>query len=363
MRQSKFMKKEIAYKPNTVVIENLPFSIVLYPSFYGVFFGFREKENSPIVLCSCARKAIINYIKLRLVQPGTLFTCPDMMHFSDSKDFPRMFILDSADFPVALVKHLIQSNAPNDKRVFNYLEFKDNLCHECNKKIPVYRYCDEMYGGIFRQTYGWYIQKAYFEFGIDTFLLNYLEDVCPEELKEMLKKIKEAKDKYIEGNREWEYLPLGGHRDPNKWHEISDLRSIYEKLKRSLDNTIENYVRRKFGFKNVGEAWVSETLLFHIVKELFPNLKVYFHYKSDWLEGLELDIFIEELNIGIEYQGIQHFKPMKHWGGENSYNNLKIRDDKKEEICHRHGVTLIYCRYDEDLSKESVIQKLNISEK
>jgi len=31
------------------------------------------------------------------------------------------------------------------------------------------------------------------------------------------------------------------------------------------------------------------------------------HYRPDFLQGLELDIFIDELKIGMEYQGIQHF--------------------------------------------------------
>ena len=38
--------KKMAYKINTVAVENLPFPIVLYPGFYGAFFAFRKKEDS-----------------------------------------------------------------------------------------------------------------------------------------------------------------------------------------------------------------------------------------------------------------------------------------------------------------------------
>ena len=45
-------KKPIAYEDYTVAQEELPYPIVLYPGFYGVFFGFRKDERTPIVFCS-----------------------------------------------------------------------------------------------------------------------------------------------------------------------------------------------------------------------------------------------------------------------------------------------------------------------
>jgi len=35
--------KEIAFRDNTVAKEQLPLPIVLYPGFYGTFFGFKKK--------------------------------------------------------------------------------------------------------------------------------------------------------------------------------------------------------------------------------------------------------------------------------------------------------------------------------
>ena len=79
-----------------------------------------------------------------------------------------------------------------------------------------------------------------------------------------------------------------------------------------------------------------------------------------WLEGLELDIFIPELDLGIEYQGVQHFKPVEHWGGMEALKELQVRDKKKRQLCQSLGIGLIYFKHDEDLSNESVSAKLGI---
>lgn len=131
-------------------------------------------------------------------------------------------------------------------------------------------------------------------------------------------------------------------------------RKYYGKIWR----IIENEVRRKFGHKNIGEAWTSETILYYTVKKLFPNYKIYRHYRPGFLEGLELDIFIEEVNIGIEYQGIQHYKPVEHWGGKEALKELKKRDSCKKKLCEAQEVQLVYFKYNEGLSDDFVLTKL-----
>lgn len=73
---------------------------------------------------------------------------------------------------------------------------------------------------------------------------------------------------------------------------------------------------------------------------------------------MELDVFIKELNIGIEYQGIQHFKPVKHWGGEEALKKLPVRDSRKKKRCRSFGVDLVYFGYAEDLSDDLVLNRL-----
>ena len=329
-------KKEVAYQDKTVAKENLPFPIVYYPGFYGSFFGFRKTDKSPIILCSCSFVAVENYIKLRLMsKPGL------------NIDQTKNFILSSSDFPLELIEDLMKKYVPNNKKIIESLTFENKLCHECNKKVPNYFYCHEMYGGPFRQNFGWYINKQEFEWGIDSHEPLILTESCPQEVLELMEirpsEYQQMIDELIRKKRD---------------AELFKLRKKYSRQYRKICNIVEDQVRIKFGHKKVGEAWSSETILYYIVKSLFPDLTIEKHYRDDFLSGQELDIFIKEKKLGIEYQGIQHFEPISHWGGEEALKELKKRDKIKKEKCLVAGVSLVYFYYNEDLNDELVLAKL-----
>lgn len=60
-----------------------------------------------------------------------------------------------------------------------------------------------------------------------------------------------------------------------------------------------------------------------------------------WLKGLELDGYNEELKLAFEYQGRQHYKAVKNWGGERQLKVLQDNDRKKAELCNENGINLI----------------------
>jgi DNA-binding transcriptional MerR regulator len=320
--------REVAFKDG-IIIENerLPYSLIHYPGFYGAFFGFQKNKNSQIYFCSCAKEAIENYTELRLKN-----------HISQNSNPTRMFILDSMYFPINLIKELIDKNIKQDKSIREKLNFKNNICHECNNILPKYLYCAKMYGTKFKQNYGWFINKQFYEFGIDPISFNVLLDKLPEEIFDILEV------------------------DLNKANIIKQEEEIRQKLienETKVNNAIENEVRQKLDHYKVGEKWTSETILYQLVDTLYNEFTIERHYRPDILEGLELDIFIKEKNIGIEYQGIQHYKSIEHWGGEEGLQKRKQRDEKKKRLCREHNIELIYFNYNEDLSEELVKSKLN----
>ena len=121
---------------------------------------------------------------------------------------------------------------------------------------------------------------------------------------------------------------------------------------------IENQLRERFGYPRIGERWISETSLYRTVQFLFAPLDVMFHYRGRELEGLELDIWIPELMLAIEYQGEQHFEPLEHWGGEDGLKKRTENDRKKKALCKKLGYRLVEYRYDEQITTESVERKL-----
>lgn len=53
-----------------------------------------------------------------------------------------------------------------------------------------------------------------------------------------------------------------------------------------------------------------------------------------------MDIYFPKHNIGVEYDGVQHFVPVLKFGGEAGLQKVKERDKKKNEICKETGCTL-----------------------
>jgi hypothetical protein len=113
-----------------------------------------------------------------------------------------------------------------------------------------------------------------------------------------------------------------------------------------------------FGHRKVGEGWTSETVLYHVMRSVFPEVTILRHHRPEWLGGLELDLFMVEPNIGVEYQGVQHFKPVKHWGGEDGLRRLRERDRRKKKLCEARGVILVCFYHDEPIADPLVRERL-----
>ena len=71
--------------------------------------------------------------------------------------------------------------------------------------------------------------------------------------------------------------------------------------------------------------------------------------------GLSFDFYLPEYNICIEYNGIQHYKPIEYFGGSEKFNYQLIRDKIKNDYCLKNNIHLIIIKYN-----ESVEDKLSI---
>ena len=64
---------------------------------------------------------------------------------------------------------------------------------------------------------------------------------------------------------------------------------------------------------------------------------------------LYFDFYLPEFNICIEYDGEQHFKINKFFGGEATFEKIKIRDKIKEEFCKKNSIKLFRIKFDDKL--------------
>lgn len=118
--------------------------------------------------------------------------------------------------------------------------------------------------------------------------------------------------------------------------------------------SIEDIDYQKIKLHKNSEGSINENILYQIVCQIFPDQLVIRHHRPAWLLGLELDIYFPDLNLAFEYQGQQHFHPIKAWGGDRALKNIKERDARKAEICKQVGVKLITVSYTEPLTKDYI---------
>ena len=67
---------------------------------------------------------------------------------------------------------------------------------------------------------------------------------------------------------------------------------------------------------------------------------------------LLFDFYLPDYNICIEFQGTQHYQPIKRFGGIEEFEKVKERDQIKREYCRKNGIKLI------EIKKKSEIKNL-----
>lgn len=339
-------KKIIIEKPKlgrgAIVREDgLPYPIVYYPKPWGSFLAFAKDEDSSPVLCACSKQAVINAVIIRrkingMLEPDSLIHAP----------------FASVVFPDAIAEQSMK----NIEDPFSSITFVDGLCHKCNLKVPSLRCRVYGHNSEFYQYCGQYIDQTYYRFGISPLPyergfgnfnpITYIENECPEEYARIVRyhnklwerfweisvRIDREKAIYHFGREVvespefnlssvWSQL-LGVKAEEiseevaNLCHEYSLLKGQINKAKRDIKHKIFNLTKYEFGYMKVNENLNKERRLYQLICELYPNYKVLYQYKDEWLDRLTLDIYIPELKLAFEYQGEQHFIPFDHIGGE-----------------------------------------------
>jgi hypothetical protein len=325
--------KAVANRGDVTYEDSLPFRHVYYPGYFGTFLGFSENSDSDICLCSCSKEAVTNYLQLT----------HELNIFRMAVDH---IIVSYRHFPEQIVNELLLANAPNDLGVFKHLRFKDTLCHKCNQAVPYYRYCSEIYGGIFQQTYGWYIDQKLFNYGIDPGGFHMAPEAFPQPIISILSA---TTAKYKE-----EYPQMFMRRP----FSISCSSLEHQEVMKEFRRVAENEIRSEIEYKELGKENINEKILLNIICSLYPGTRILHRARPHFLNGLELDIYLPDLSVGIEYQGAQHYQPVEHWGGDEAFRNTKSRDKNKKRLCKKHGIQIVYFSHKEILSRELVQYKL-----
>ena len=102
----------------------------------------------------------------------------------------------------------------------------------------------------------------------------------------------------------------------------------------------------------------DQRILYDFVSELYPNTQIVYEQPLADL-GQRIDIFIPNLAIAIEYNGIQHYKFVEHFHRtlENFEYQLKLDIQKREYLLLR-GIKVIDIPYDQMVSTKEELATL-----
>ena len=67
------------------------------------------------------------------------------------------------------------------------------------------------------------------------------------------------------------------------------------------------------------------------------------------IKTLPFYFYLTDLNICIEFDGIQHFKIIEHWGGNNALLKRQKNDKIKNIFCIENNIKLIRIKYNENI--------------
>lgn len=95
-----------------------------------------------------------------------------------------------------------------------------------------------------------------------------------------------------------------------------------------------------------------------ILTKIYPTVSVKEEFHVG--ERLRLDFYMgEPYNLGFEYDGVQHKKLTSHLHqSDQDFEDGKIRDLRKQELCDGRGINLVRVAHDENMTLDLLIEKI-----
>lgn len=93
----------------------------------------------------------------------------------------------------------------------------------------------------------------------------------------------------------------------------------------------------------------GEKLVEYVLKDMNKEYVPQYEFKDlKHVKNLSYDFYLPHEKILIEYQGIQHYKPVELFGGEKQYIIQKKHDELKREYAKNKKIKIIEVPYTED---------------
>jgi len=146
----------------------------------------------------------------------------------------------------------------------------------------------------------------------------------------------------------------------NNKYDYSKVKYINSRTKVTITCTIHGdfdqlpnlHIHRRTGCPKCSIS-KNEKIITQILEEnniTFISQKKFTNCKDK--RTLPFDFFLPDYNLCIEYDGEQHFKSIKYFGGDKKLTEIKKHDTIKNDFCYTNNIELLRIRYDENVAEK-----------
>ena len=116
------------------------------------------------------------------------------------------------------------------------------------------------------------------------------------------------------------------------------------------------YCKEPLGEKEI-RVWLENHSVLFSKYQKFEGLKL--------IHDLDIDVYINKINLGIEYQGVQHFKPVRYGGiseerAKEAFEKQQARDKVKENYFKNSDIDLLCIHYKDYDKIDEILEKVII---
>ena len=133
---------------------------------------------------------------------------------------------------------------------------------------------------------------------------------------------------------------------------------VHKELPNKWYTTLPNFKRNAVTYLNQTKKSTGEVIIESILNN--NNINFIYQYRVEINNKLHIiDFYVPDFNTFIEYDGEQHFIPVKSWGGEDKLDKQIILDNEKDRYARRIHKNMLRIPYTKK-SQDEIIDLLEI---
>jgi very-short-patch-repair endonuclease len=100
-----------------------------------------------------------------------------------------------------------------------------------------------------------------------------------------------------------------------------------------------------FGCPTCKSSYGEKNIKHLLDKQNIEYIQQFKFHKCKYINALPFDFYLPKYNLLIEFDGVQHYKPIEYFGGNDAFNSQIIKDSIKNNHCQDNNLILLRIPY------------------